>query len=154
MATVTHRITGRPSEVFAVLSDGWLYSGWVVGTSHMRAVEGSWPAPGSKLHHAIGTWPLVIHDETVVDHMTPDEELILTTRGRPMGEAQVIITLTPTEDGTATVVTMGETPIAGPVKWLHNPVTEALLARRNKESLARLATLTQRPQQPLDDTDE
>ena len=26
-------------EVFDVLSDGWTYSNWVVGTSHIRAVD-------------------------------------------------------------------------------------------------------------------
>ncbi len=30
---------------------------------------------------------------------------------------------------------MYEAPVAGPGKWLHNPLTEALLARRNSESL-------------------
>ena len=40
--------------MFATLSDGWLYSNWVVGTSHMRAVEAEWPAAGSRLHHCLG----------------------------------------------------------------------------------------------------
>ena len=85
MATVQHRISAPPAEVFAVLRNGWLYSGWVVGTSHMRAVEDAWPATGSRLHHAAGLWPLVVHDETVVESMTPDRELVLTARGRPFG---------------------------------------------------------------------
>lgn len=43
---------------------------------------------------------------------------------------------------------MSETPIAGPGKSLHNPATEALLTRRNIESLARLAALTERRTTP------
>jgi hypothetical protein len=28
-----------PQAVFEVLADGWLYPGWVVGASRMRAVD-------------------------------------------------------------------------------------------------------------------
>jgi hypothetical protein len=66
----------------------------------------------------------------------------MTARGRPLGEAAVVIELTDADDGC--LVTMHETPIAGPGKWLHSPVTEAMLARRNDESLARLAALCER----------
>jgi len=45
---------------------------------------------------------------------------------------------------------MVETPIAGPGKWLHNPAAEALLIRRNQESLARLAALAERRTEPAD----
>lgn len=64
VATVTAVINGTPDAVFAVLADGWAYAGWVVGASHVRAVEAGWPARGSKLHHASGAWPLVMEDET------------------------------------------------------------------------------------------
>jgi hypothetical protein len=148
MATVQHTIAGRPSAVFAVLSDGWLYSGWVVGTSHIQALEDTWPAPGSRLHHASGAWPLTIRDVTTVDSVTPDHELVLTVRGRPIGEARVTIELTPADDGASTLVTMHEIPVAGLGKRIHNPATDALLARRNQESLARLAALVERPTQP------
>ena len=58
MATNSARINASRTAVFGVLSDGWKYSNWVVGTSHMRAVEEAWPAVGSKLYHASGAWPL------------------------------------------------------------------------------------------------
>jgi hypothetical protein len=51
-------------------------------------------------------------------------------------------------DGDGTLVTMHETPIAGPGKWLHNPASEALLDRRNVESLARLAAIAERRSEP------
>ena len=49
-----------PEQVFAVLQDGWTYPGWVVGATRMREVDEGWPAPGTKLHHSFGVWPLVI----------------------------------------------------------------------------------------------
>ncbi len=146
MATVTCHIEADPDTVFAALSEGWLYSNWVVGTSHVTAVETSWPAAGSRLHHASGVWPLVARDETVVEQVEPGRLLILTARGRPLGQARVIIELA--DSGGATAVTLHETPVAGPGKWLHNPLTEALLRQRNVESLARLTALVERHTQP------
>ncbi len=148
MATVSCHIQANPDAVFAVLAEGWFYSNWVVGTSHVRAVEDTWPAAGTKLHHASGAWPLVARDETVVEVVEPGQRLVLLARGRPFGEARVRIELTPSATGTT--VTMHETPVAGPGKWLHNPLTEALLTRRNTESLARLTALVERHTQPLE----
>ena len=148
MSTVTRSIKAPPAEVFAVLADGWSYSNWVVGTSHMRAVDPRWPAPGSTLYHAAGLWPLVVRDESVVEALDPERSMTLTAKGRPLGEARIVIDLEP--DGDGTVVTMHETPIAGPGKWLHNPASEALLTRRNVESLARLAAIAERRGEPGD----
>lgn len=142
MGTVSAQIAASPEQVFAVLADGWLYSDWVVGTSHVRAVEGHWPEPGSRLHHATGAWPLVFRDETKVESSEPGRRLLLTARGRPLGEATVDISLRPHDGGTTVALT--ETPCAGPVAWLHNPVTEVVLRRRNVETLARLAALVER----------
>ncbi len=132
--------------VYAVLADGWTYSNWVVGTSHMRAVEAAWPAVDSRLFHAAGVWPLVTRDETVVEAMEPDRKLVLTARGRPFGEARVVIELA--DEGAGCLVRMHETPVAGPGRWLHNPVSEAVLVRRNQESLARLAAIAERRTAP------
>lgn len=146
MATVTCYIAASPPQVFATLSNGWYYSNWVVGTSHVRAVDESWPAVGSRIHHAAGVWPLVGRDETVVDEVESDRLLVLTARGRPIGQARVVIELAAEHDGTR--VTMHETPTAGPGRWLHNRATEALLSRRNTESLARLSALAERRTRP------
>lgn len=146
MATVTATIRTSPEAVFAILADGWLYSNWVVGTSHMRAVESSWPAVGARLYHAAGVWPAVTRDESVVEEMEPNQRLVLTAKGRPLGQARVVLELRPV--GADTVVTMSETPIAGPGKWAHNRLTEAILVRRNVEALARLAALAERRTEP------
>lgn len=148
MAQVSRLISASPARVFAVLADGWSYSNWVTGTSHMRAVEADWPKVGSKIHHAAGVWPAVTRDETVVEAVVDGQRLVLTARGRPFGEARVVIELTADNGGTR--VDMSETPIAGPGKWLNNRATEALLARRNIESLARLAAIVERRTQPLE----
>jgi hypothetical protein len=142
MASVSCHIDAEPDAVFAVLAEGWFYSNWVVGTSHVTAVETAWPAAGSRLHHASGIWPLVARDETVVGQVETDRILVLTARGRLFGQARVVIELA--EDAGGTAVRMHETPVAGPGKWLHNPVTDVLLTRRNTESLARLTALVER----------
>jgi len=148
MATVTRVIAAAPDQVFAVLADGWTYSNWVTGPSHMRAVESVWPQPGAKLHHAAGIWPAVTRDETVAEVLIDSRRLELIARGRPFGEARVTIELI--ADGSGTRVTMTEVPVSGPGKWLHNPLTDALLARRNTESLARLAAIAERRTEPGD----
>jgi uncharacterized protein YndB with AHSA1/START domain len=142
MAVVGCHIDASPETVFAVLADGWGYSNWVVGTSHVRAVEAEWPEVGSRVFHASGVWPLVVRDETKVEHAQVDRRLMLTAKGWPFGEARVEINLD--SDGAGTHVTLTETPISGPGKWLHNPLTEQVLRRRNVEALARLKALVER----------
>jgi hypothetical protein len=146
MATVTAYIDVPPGEVFAVLADGWSYSGWVVGTSHMQAVEKAWPSPGSRLFHSSGLWPVALTDETSVEVAKKDERLVLIARGRPFGEARIELSLSP--EGGGTRVTMAETPVSGPGHWLHNRVADAVLHRRNVESLARLAAISERRTTP------
>ena len=67
-------------------------------------------------------------------------------RKRDQGAADLVCELAAEHDGTR--VTMHETPTAGPGRWLHNPATEALLTRRNTESLARLSALAERRTRP------
>ncbi len=149
MATVDRRVQASRDRVWDVLCEGWTYSNWVVGTSHMRAVEREWPGVGSRLFHASGVWPLVTRDETQVEQSVPATTLTLIARGRPFGEARVRIELA---DGGADgcTITMHETPVSGPGKWLHNPATEALLIRRNVEALDRLAALVEARTAPQD----
>ena len=84
MAQVERWVDATPARVFEVLSDGWLYPLWVVGTTHMRAVEPSWPKVGSLLHHAVGAWPAMLRDESEVLVCEPDRRLVLEARGRPL----------------------------------------------------------------------
>ncbi|MEO9140617.1 MAG: SRPBCC family protein [Jatrophihabitans sp.] len=150
MAVNNVRIAASPTVVFDVLADGWTYSNWVVGTSHMRAVEANWPGVGSHLFHASGPWPVVHRDDTVVDEVERGRRLVLTARARPFGTAKIAIELA--DDGSGGCdVTMTETPSSGPGLWLHNPAFDALLARRNTEALARLRCLCERHTTPVED---
>jgi uncharacterized protein YndB with AHSA1/START domain len=128
VATVTGYIDVSPAEVYSVLASGWYYSGWIVATSHMQAVDEAWPAAGSRLFHASGIWPAAMVDETSVDAVTPNERLVMTARVRPFGEARIEITLT--AEGAGTRVTLSEIPISGPGRWLHNRAADAILGRR------------------------
>lgn len=127
-----------------MLADGWTYSDWVVGTVHIRDVESSWPAPGSKLHHKAGPWPLSLHDSSTVLACTPDRELRLNAGLWPLGEAIVGIRLEPLNGGSATRVVIEEDFEAGPLRWIRNKVNDLILHRRNVETLRRLADIAER----------
>jgi hypothetical protein len=146
MATVTTFVRSSSEAVFAVLANGWYYSGWVVGTSHMRAVEDEWPGVGSRVFHSSGVWPAVLDDETQVEEVSVNERLVMTARGRPFGEARIEVVLVAENGGTK--VTLEETPISGPGAWLDNPITEKLLYRRNIEALTRLTAIAENRTRP------
>ena len=125
-------------RIFAELADGWAYVGWVVGASHIRDVDAGWPEVGSKIHHKVGVWPLVIADSTESLACEPGRRLLMRAKGWPLGEATVEIVLD--ERGPSlTEVTIREAPTAGPGHWLDNPVQRWLLRLRNRETLRRLA---------------
>lgn len=151
MATVTVHIKASPAAVFRVLADGWTYSQWVVGTSHIRAVDSEWPTAGSKLYHCVGAWPASIRDHTIVENSDPDKRLLLTARGWPVGEAKVELVLT--AEGNGTRVEIRETATGGAGRLLRNPVGEKLVYRRNVESMARLAALVERRTRPVEEAE-
>ena len=64
-------------QVWEVLSDGWLYALWVVGASRMREVDHGWPQPGARLHHSVGSWPLLLDDVTESLQCVPGSRLVL-----------------------------------------------------------------------------
>lgn len=135
-------------RVFAELSDGWAYVGWVVGASHIRDVEANWPEVGSKIHHKIGVWPLSFSDDTESLACEPGRRLLLQARGWPLGEATVEILLEQ-RSAELTEVVMREAPTAGPGRWLDNPVLRLVLRLRNRETLRRLADRVENRAFPL-----
>jgi hypothetical protein len=142
MATVRRHVNATPADVWDVLSDGWRYGNWVVGTSHMRAVDANWPEPGTRLEHATGMWPLVIRDSTEVESADEPRSLVLLAHGSAFGDARIAIAVRESGGGSAVEIT--ETPVSGPGKLLRNPIGDAAIARRNVETLARLAVLAER----------
>lgn len=140
-ATETHRTTtATAAQVWAVLADGWSYAAWVVGASRMRSVEPEWPSVGARLHHSVGTWPLLIDDHTtVLDHL-PERHLRLRGRAWPTGEACIDIALHPAPGGGCEIV-LREDAVAGPATLIPPPVRHLLLGLRNRETLLRLDLL-------------
>ncbi|MBD3945422.1 SRPBCC family protein [Nocardioides ganghwensis] len=137
MSTTSRPIAATPEQVWEVLSDGWLYPLFVVGAARMRDVDESWPAVGSRLHHSVGSWPLLIDDTTEVLEIEEGRRLLLLARGWPAGQAHVDISLQPSGD--TTVVTMVEDATAGPGLLMPKPLRDAQLHLRNVEALRRLA---------------
>ena len=137
MSTTTRTISATPAQVWEVLADGWLYPLFVVGAARMREVDDDWPAVGSRLHHSVGTWPLLIDDTTEVLEVTEHEHLLLVARGWPAGQAHVDISLQP--QGASTLVTITEDATAGPGLLVPKPLRDPQLHVRNIETLRRLA---------------
>ena len=138
---VQRRFSCSGEQIFAVLRDGWIYPVWVVGASRMRDVDNGWPAPGTKLHHSFGIWPLVIDDTTEVLEIDPDRRLVLEARGWPVGKARVEITVQP--DGDDSLVSIVEDVTEGPARLVPEPIRQAGMDVRNRESLRRLAYLAE-----------
>jgi uncharacterized protein YndB with AHSA1/START domain len=142
MTTNTRIIHATPEKVWDVLADGWLYPLWVVGATRMREVDGHWPEKGARLHHSVGTWPLVLDDNTEVLEVVPGSKLVLRARAWPTGEAAVTMHLNPS--GTETEVVMEEDVVAGPSRLVPKPLRHVGLRWRNVESLRRLAFIAER----------
>jgi len=142
VSTNTRLMHATPDEVWSVLSDGWLYPLWVVGASRMRDVDESWPAPGAKLHHSVGTWPLLLDDETEVVECHPGSMLTLYAHAWPAGRATVVLRLR--AQGPETEVSIEEQATAGPGALVPRLVQDPMLTWRNVEALRRLAFLVER----------
>jgi uncharacterized protein YndB with AHSA1/START domain len=141
MADTTRRINASRERVWAELSDAWMFSGWVVGATHIRGVDEHWPQPGARLHHQIGAWPFVRNGDTMAVENEPPHRLVLQAKAWPAGEARIEFTLEP--DGEGTLIRMVEYPTHGAARTLFNPLLDAALNRRNAESLARLASIAE-----------
>ena len=141
MTVTTRHTDAAPTAVWDVLADGWLYPLWVVGAARMREVDDSWPAVGSRLHHSVGLWPVLLDDTTSVLACDPGHHLELKARAWPAGTAKVGIELRPA--GGDTDIVMEEHPADGPATMIPEPVTAPLLRWRNVEALRRLAALAE-----------
>ena len=146
MITRTRLVNASPAAVFAVLSDGWLYTAWVVGASRIRDVDSTWPEVGSRIHHSVGAWPVMIDDQTVVEEMKPAALLVLGARAWPAGEAMVRVELEP--HGAGTNVVMTEDARRGPATLIPGPLRDLSLRFRNDEALQRLAFLAENGARP------
>jgi hypothetical protein len=144
---VSRRCTASPERIWAVLADGFSYAAWVVGASHVRAVDPSWPAPGARLHHAVGAWPLLIRDSTSVESSSPTRSLLLHAKARPFGHARVHLEIE--SDAQGSLLRMSEAPVSTGLRaTVPRKLWAPLLAARNSESLDRLVALAERRPRP------
>ena len=148
MTEVHAPMRASADRIFAELADGWAYAGWVVGASHIRDVDAGWPEVGSRIHHKVGVWPVVIADDTESLACEPGRRLLMRAKGWPLGEATVEILLDE-RSPSLTEVTIREAPTAGPGSWLDNPVQRWMLRLRNREALRRLADRVEHRPRPL-----
>jgi Polyketide cyclase / dehydrase and lipid transport len=143
VATTTLVLHADPERVFAVLADGWTYSDWVVGTAHIRDVDADWPAPGSRIHHKVGPWPVSLRDHTTAVECEPGRMLLVKLRLWPLGAGIARFLLEPAPPD-RTRVTLVEQFTEGPLLGLRNRANDVLLHLRNRESLRRLADIAVR----------
>jgi len=141
MSSTVRAMNCTPDDVFAVLGDGWLFPGWVVGASRMRDVDEHWPQAGTKLRHSFGVWPALINDETVVKVWDPPRQFIIQPHGWPIGEALVTIDVKPRSTGC--VVRIQEKAVKGPGALIPSAILDVYLGLRNVETLRRLAYLAE-----------
>lgn len=141
MSVTRRRMRCSPADVFEVLGDGWLFPAWVVGASRMRDVDAAWPAPGSRLNHSFGSWPVLIDDATTMLEWEPTRRLVMQPKGWPVGEARVTIEVRTLSDGCE--VRMTEVAVRGPGRLVPAPIMDVLLHARNVETLRRLAYLAE-----------
>lgn len=139
---VRRTVNATSDAVWDVLADGWLYATWVVGASRLRDVDVSWPAQGSKLHHSVGIWPLVLDDHTEVLHADPGHQLVLRAKGWPVGEAVVEMRLRAVGDDRCEVA-MLEDAVSGPGLVIPRVLRQPPIAVRNREALHRLSLLAE-----------
>lgn len=140
MIEISRRVEATPADVFAVLADGWSFAGWVVGASHIRSVDVQWPAPGSRIHHSVGPWPMSIEDVTTVLAVEPGVMLEFEARMWPVGAARVRIEMRPSPGG-GTEIRFAEELSRGPGSIVPTTLQGLVLRPRNEESSRRLARI-------------
>src|SRR3954452_14945751 len=142
MSAVEISVDAPPDQVWRVLADGWLYPLWVVGASRIREVDDTWPETGSKIHHSVGMWPAVLDDDTEVTSCVEGSLISLRARYWPAGSADVTIRVQ--AEGAGARVQMEEDVAHGPARIAPQFLRAPLLDWRNRESLRRLAWLSER----------
>ena len=136
MATVERTMGIDRTTVWEALLEPETYPHWLVGAQDIRAVDAAWPAPGAAFHHRVGlAGPLTVADRSKVIEIDEPRRLVLDVRARPFGRAKATFELAQDGDGRCTV-RLHEKPV-GPAAVL-GPLTDPLLARRNRRSLEQL----------------
>lgn len=142
MLSRSRTVAVPPEDVWRILADGWLHPLWLVGSTAMRAVDESFPQVGAQLHHSTGTWPITLSERTTVLECEPGRRLVLSVRGRLLGEAHITVALQP--DGEGTEVQLGRELVGGLRMLVPPPVRKPVLDAWADECLVRLSFLAER----------
>lgn len=142
MAVLNVLVCRSPEQIWNVLSDGWAYREWVMGTQAIKAVDDGWPAAGTSIRYAVGVGPLSMTDRTTVRISEPCRELQLEAHAGWIGTARIAIQILPW--GEHSVVIFDEHPLSGRGARLHNMAIDGLLRLRNRWMLDKLAELVER----------
>ena len=142
MACTERTMHVTPDQIWAVLADPMTYEHWVVGAKDIRTADGTWPEPGSALHHTSGFGPFNLKDSTKVLEAEPPRRLVLEARGRPLGIARIEVRLQP--DGSATKVAMIEEVVRPMPAKATRGALNPLIHSRNVETLRRLEELAKK----------
>jgi Polyketide cyclase / dehydrase and lipid transport len=140
MIEVERKTSATPAQLWSVLSNGWLYSSWVVGASRIRKVDPDWPQAGSKIEHSVGLWPALIDDQTKSLESSAGF-LVLSARALPSGTARVRLRVE--KDGDGSLVTMDETAESVPLRWIPDNIQGLTVAPRLEECLRRLTMIAE-----------
>ncbi len=138
---ITRHVDASVDDVWDILSDGWLFPLWVVGAGRMREVDAGWPEVGTRLHHSVGGWPLLLDDRTEVLEIQPLRLLRLRAHAWPTGAAEVLITVDPDDAGS--VVRIWEDASDGPGTLVPRIARQWAIAARNREAMRRFAYLAE-----------
>ena len=139
-AVVSRTVDTSAERVYEVLADGWSYAAWVVGASRVREVDDGWPAVGSRIHHSIGAWPVLVHDRTKVLEAEPGRMLELDVAVWFLGRGPVRFELEPLGPSSCRV-TMRERMAQGVLSVPPDAWVDPFLKARNVETLGRLAAI-------------
>ena len=130
-------IPASPREVYEVLSDPTTYPDWLVGADRVRAVDDSFPKPGSHFEHSVGPGgALTVDDQSESLEADPGHHLALLVHAGPF-HARVDFDLTSVAEGTRVCFT--ERPV-GAFAAL-TPLLRPTLHGRNAASLTKLSAL-------------
>jgi uncharacterized protein YndB with AHSA1/START domain len=139
MARNEIEIAAPIEDVWGVLADPRLYAIWVLGAASVRAVDGTWPEPGSTFHH---TQSVLVRDTTSVLESEPPRHLRLEARARPLVVVSIDIQLSPAGADRTSLV-LEEQAIGGLGGALPLPLRDPLIRLRNAIAVRRLRDLAQ-----------
>jgi uncharacterized protein YndB with AHSA1/START domain len=135
-------VSAPRERVFAVLGDARRYTDWVVGTSSVRDADESFPARGSRFGARVAVGP--VNDDAVTTVLECDEprRLVLRTRTRRLGAAEIELELEERGED-VTLVTLRERAVGNQLVRLAQTLADPLLSARNRRSLRRLQELVE-----------